>query len=107
MTDELPQRDPIWPTDDELMSEDRPFETRQARRGGWARVEVGRDVYFGFVRAVEVFGVTRCEILLPHADNKPGVRARKSYRGRDVFTIEGVSKARCIEEVSGDDEGAP
>jgi hypothetical protein len=104
------QREPMLfaatTTDDELMAEDRPFDRAQQRRGGWARVEVGRDIYYGYVRAAEVFGVTRCEILIPFAD-RPGVSSRLSYRGRDIYSIEGVSKSEVLEQLELEDEGAP
>ena len=81
---------------DALMLEEQPFDLSDPRRGGWARVEVGRTPYYGFVREVLALGLVRCEILVPHPD---GTRVifRKSFRGKDVFSIEPATRAECLE----------
>jgi hypothetical protein len=98
--------DDITLTDEELMAEDRVFDRADEHFGGWARIEIGRDVYYGYARSVQSFGITRCEILIPFAD-RPGVSARKSFRGRDIYTIEGVTKAEVLAQIASEDEGAP
>jgi hypothetical protein len=95
-------------TDGDELLEDHPFDSADPRRGGWARVEVHREVHYGYVREVQVFHVTRCEILIPFCD-RPGVQFVKSYRGRDIFTIEPSTRDFCMLEAPRelDDEDAP
>lgn len=82
--------------DEGLLSEEQPFDTRDPKLGGWALIEImGHRSHHGFVREVQVFGATMCQVLVPFHD-KPGVQSRHVYGGSAIFSLSPCSKAECI-----------
>lgn len=80
---------------DALLEEEQPFDSADPKRGGWAHLEImGHREYYGFVREVNVFGVTMCEVLVPFED-KPGVQIRKAFGGSAIFSCSPTTREEC------------
>jgi hypothetical protein len=82
----------------ELFEQEHEFSQADAKRGGWAFIEImGHRSHYGFVREVQIFGARMCEVLIPWHD-KPGFQFSPIYGGSSIFSITPCSKARCITE---------